>query len=116
MRHRVAEKAHAPEHHEDADRPGTERQCNRADQRAAHEIELCERCDQRVVERIEDHAALRAHSCACSSKTSLMRRAALRFCGVSTSWVAPQAIASRASKSVCGKVLRTTCRSCSVAT
>src|SRR5947209_19660669 len=115
MRHGVAEEAHAPKHHEDADGTGTERQRDRADERAAHEVEFCERRDDNVVESVKHQAALRTHSCACSSKTSLMRRAAVRFDGVSTSSVRPQATASRASRSVCGNTLRTTCKSCSAA-
>ena len=52
MRHRVADQAHAAQHQEHADRPGAERERERADQRAAHEGELDERGDEGVV----DHA------------------------------------------------------------
>ena len=42
VRHGVAYQAHAPQHEENADRPGAEREREGADQRPAHELELDE--------------------------------------------------------------------------
>ena len=50
VRHGVADQAHAPQHQEHADRAGAERERERAGERAAHELELGERRDERVVQ------------------------------------------------------------------
>ena len=109
VRHGVADQAHPPQHQKHADRRRAQRQCERADQRTAHEFEIGERRDQGVVDHVlragrsEFHAASTAQASACSSKASHMRRALLRFSAVKTSRVAPQATGSRASSRLCGK-------------
>ena len=79
VRHRVADQAHPPQHQEHADRAGPERERERADQRAAHERELDEGADERVVE----HRA--------TPRTRAPARRTPRTCGVLSAGSPPSA-------------------------
>src|SRR5262249_27884197 len=107
--HCVAHEAKTAEHEEHPDRRRAERKRKAAHQRAAHEGEVDEGIDDAVhhAEIRSLAPAPRSHTSACSSQASVSWRAAARCLAVSTCLVGPQAMTSRASRSVLGKWART---------